>query len=106
MEGTAGGESLEILDVGFEDANIAIVEALRGAAALLHFRIAGGGAGIDQNIADAKLFDEAERFLACAGADGEHADHRADAKYDAQSGEEGPGFLRAEVGEGLTEIGQ
>ena len=104
VQGTAGGESLEILDVSFEDAHVAVVEALRGAPALLHFRIAGGRTGIDEDIADAELFDKAERFLAGAGADGEHTYDRADAKYDAESGEERPRLLGAEVGEGLAEI--
>ena len=101
-----GGESLEILDVGVEDADVAVVRAGGRAAALLHFRLAGGGAGIDEDVADAELLDEAERFLACAGADGEHTDDGADAEDDAEGGEEGAGLLGAQVGEGLAEVGK
>ena len=56
------------------------------ATPLLQFLLAGGGPRIDEHIAHAELFDEAERFLARSGADGEHADHRAHAEHDAQRG--------------------
>jgi hypothetical protein len=45
VQGTAGGEGFEGFDVGVEDADIAVGEAGRGAAALLEFLLAGGGAG-------------------------------------------------------------
>src|ERR1035441_9729423 len=54
-----------------------------GAAALLEFLLAGGGAGFDEDVADAELLDEAEGFLAGAGADGEHADDAADAREES-----------------------
>src|ERR1019366_4204348 len=76
------------------------------AAALLEFLLAGGGAGIDQDVADAELFNEAEGFLAGAGADGEHADDTADAEDDAEGSEESAGLLGAQVGDGLAEVGE
>ena len=41
-----------------------------------------------------------------AGADGEHADDGADAEDDAERGQQRAGLLRAEVGEGLADIGE
>src|ERR1019366_8384319 len=76
------------------------------AAALLEFLLAGGRAGIDQDVADAELFNEAEGFLAGAGADGEHADDAADAEDDAEGSEESAGLLGAQVGDGLAEVGE
>ena len=105
MEGTAGGQGFEGFDVGAEDADIALGEAGRGTAALLEFLLAGGGPGFHQDIANAELLDEAQGFLARAGADGQHADHRADAEDDAQSGEQGTGLLGAEVGQSLADVG-
>ena len=106
VQGAAGGEGLEGFDVGFEDADVAGGEAGGGAAALLEFLLAGGGAGFDEDVADAKLLDEAEGFLAGAGADGEHADDAADAEDDAEGGEQGAGLLGAQVGDGLAEVGE
>src|ERR1039458_9014058 len=75
-------------------------------SALLEFLLAGGGAGFDEDVADAELLDEAEGFLAGAGADGEHADDAADAEDDAEGGEQGAGLLGAEVGAGLADVGE
>ena len=101
MEAFARRESFDGIDVGFQDANIALGEARGGPAALLQLLIAGGGARFDEYIADAELFDEAERFGAGAGADGEHADDRADTEDDAQSRKNAARFLREEVLAGL-----
>src|ERR1039457_5760410 len=106
VEGFAGGEGFEGFDVGFEDADVAVGETGGGAAALLEFLLAGGGAGFDEDVADAELLDEAEGFLAGAGADGEHADDAADAEDDAEGGEQGAGLLGAEVGAGLADVGE
>src|ERR1039458_2473123 len=106
MEGVAGGEGIEGFDVGFEDTDIAVGETRGRAAALLEFLLAGGGAGIDEDVADAELFNEAEGFLAGAGADGEHADDAADAEDDAEGSEESAGLLGAQVGDGLAEVGE
>src|ERR1039458_7128734 len=106
MEGVAGGEGLEGFDVCFEDTDVAVGEARGRAAALLEFLLAGGGAGIDEDVADTELFDEAEGFLAGARADGEHADDAADAEDDAEGSEESAGLLGAQVGDGLAEVGE
>ena len=74
------------------------------AAALLEFLLAGGGAGIDEDVADAELFNEAEGLLAGAGADGEHADDAAHAEDDAESGEESATLLGAQVGDGASRM--
>ena len=63
VHGAAGGERFERFDVGLEDAHVALGEPGRGAAALLEFLLAGGGARIDEDVAHAELLDEAERFL-------------------------------------------
>ena len=68
MQGAAGGEGFEGFDVGFEDADVAVGESGGGAAALLEFLLAGGGAGFDEDVADAELLDEAEGFLAGAAS--------------------------------------
>src|ERR1019366_2829466 len=52
VEGFAGGEGLKGFDVGFEDTDIAVGETWGRAAALLEFLLAGGRAGIDQDVAD------------------------------------------------------
>ena len=64
VQGAARGERFEGLDVGFEDAHVALGESGRGAAALLEFLLAGGGAGFDEDVADAELLDEAQGLLA------------------------------------------
>src|ERR1039457_5167497 len=106
VQGFAGGEGIEGFDVGFEDTDIAVGETWGRAAALLEFFLAGGGAGIDQDVADAELFNEAEGFLAGAGAYGEHADDAADAEDDAEGSEESARLLSAQVGDGLAEVGE
>src|ERR1035437_6628272 len=106
VEATAGGEGFEGFDIGFEDADVTGGESGGGAAALLKFLLAGGGAGFDEDVADAELLYEAERFLAGAGANGEHTDDAADAEDDAEGGEQGSGLLGAEVGDGLAEVGE
>src|ERR1017187_9519052 len=106
VKGFAGGEGFEGFDVGFEDADVAVGEAWGGAAALLEFLLAGGGAGFDEDVADAELLDEAEGFLAGAGTDGEHADDAADAEDDTEGGEQGTGLLGAEVGAGRADVGE
>src|ERR1017187_4892669 len=104
VQGFAGGEGLEGFDVGFEDTDIAVGETWGRAAALLEFLLAGGGAGIDQDVADAELFNEAEGFLAGAGADGEHADDAADAEDDAEGSEQSAGLLGAQVGDDASHM--
>ncbi len=104
MHGAARGKGLEGLDIGVEDADVAGGESGRGAAALLKFLLAGGRAGFDEDVAHAELFDEAQRFLAGTAADGEHADDAADAEDDAEGGEQGAGFLSAQVGDGLSNV--
>ncbi len=106
MQAAARGDQLDGVDVGFKDAHVALGETGRGAAALLQFLIAGGRPGFDEQIADAELFDEAQGFLARAGADGEHPDDRADAEDDAERGQHGAGLLRPQVLGGEAEIGE
>src|SRR5439155_25543583 len=106
VEGAAGRQGFEGFDVGLEDADIALGEARRGAAALLQFLLAGGGARIDEDIANAQLLDEAQGFFAGAGADGEHPDHRAHTEDDTEGGEQGASFLGAEIGGRLPDIGE
>jgi hypothetical protein len=84
---------------------LALGEAGRGTATLLELLLAGGGAGFHQDVANAELLDEAQGFLAGAGADGQHANHGADAEDNAQSREQGAGLLGAEVGQSLADIG-
>ena len=50
------------------------------------------------------MLDESQGFLARAGADGQHADHRAHAEDDAERGEKSAGLLRAQVVGGQREI--
>src|SRR6202034_56051 len=69
VQGSPGGLDFEIFNVGLEDAGVAVGESGRRAAALLQLLLTGGGTGIDQNIADAKLLDKAERLFARSGAD-------------------------------------
>src|ERR1035441_2498572 len=64
------------------------------------------GAEIHQDVADAELFNEAEGFLAGAGAYGEHADDAADAEDDAEGSEQSARLLSAQVGDGLAEVGE
>ena len=96
----------EGFDVGVEDADIALGEAGRGTAPLLEFLLAGGGPGFHQDVANAELLDEAQGFLARAGADGQHANHRAYAEDNAQSRQQGPRLLGAEVGQSLADVGR
>src|ERR1019366_4742251 len=79
-------------------------EARRIAAALLQFFLAGGGPRFHQHIAHAQLLDEPQGFLARAGADGQHADHRADAENDAQRGQQRARFLGAQIIECLRGV--
>ena len=64
------------------------------------------GPRIDQHIAHAQLLDEAQRLLAGAGADGQHADHRADAEHDAQRRQQRSRLLGAQIGERLGQISE
>ena len=93
----AGGEGFERFDIGFEDADVALRESGGGAAALLELFVAGGGAGIDEDVAHAQLLDEAQGLLARAGADGQHADDGTDTEDDAERGEQGARLLGAQV---------
>ena len=104
MQRTARREHLEPGDVGFEDARVALGKSRRRAPPLLQLLAAGGRPRLDQNVAHAELFDEPQRLLARAGADGEHADHRADAEHDAQRGQQRPDRLRPQVFEGNPQI--
>src|ERR1022692_544786 len=106
MVATASSYIVSPVAMGAVAADVAVGETGGGAAALLEFLLAGGGAGFDEDVADAELLDEAEGFLAGAGADGEHADDAADAEDDAEGGEQGAGLLGAEVGAGLADVGE
>ena len=106
MQSAAGGDRLDRFDIGLEDADVAVGEAGRGAAALLKFLLAGGGARIDQDVAHAQLLDEAQGLFLGAGADGQHPDDRADAEDDAQGREQRARLLRAQVGQRLADVGE
>ena len=104
MHGAARGEQFESVDISAQNARVAIGEAGGRAAALLELLTAGGGPGIDQDIADAELFDEAEGFLFRARADGEHSNDGADTEDDAQSGEQGASLLGPQIGQRLSDV--
>jgi hypothetical protein len=106
MHGAAGGELVQVFDIGFQDADIAIGKAGRSPAPLLQLGLAGGGTRLDEKIANAQLLDEAQRFLLRAGPDGEHADHRADAEHDTERGQQRARLLRAQVVHGLPHVGE
>ncbi len=54
--------------VGGEDADVTLGEPRRGAPPLLLLFLTGGGPRLNQNIADAQLFNEPQRFFSCAPA--------------------------------------
>ncbi len=106
MHRAPGGELVQILDISFQDADIAIGEAGRSPAPLLQLSLAGGGAGLDEQIANAQLLDESQRLLFCAGPNGQHADHRADAEHDAERRQQSASLLRAQIVRGLPHVGE
>ncbi len=101
-----GRQRFQLLDVGRQDAHVAVGESRRIAAALLQFLLAGGGPRLHQHIAYPQLFNEAQGFLARTGADGQHADHRAHAENDTQRGQQRTRFLGAQVIESLRGVGE
>ncbi len=89
-----GDKRFEGIDIAFENAHVTFGEAGGRAAALREFLVTGSGTRFDKEIAYAQLFDKAQRFGTCAGADGQHGDDCADAEDNAEGGENAAGFLR------------
>src|SRR4051812_48225923 len=97
MERLANREHLDGVDVRAEDADVAVVQSLRGLTAFEKLVAIHSLTGVDQDVADAELLDETQRLLARAGADGEHPDDRADAEDDAQRCQYGARLLRTQI---------
>src|ERR1039458_1890727 len=106
MHGAARRQQFDGFDVGLENADVAIGKTGRRFAALLQGFHTGGGPRIDEDVAHAKLLDEAERLLLGAGANGQHPDHGANAEDDAEGGEQGAGLLRPQVGHSWADVGK
>ena len=104
VHAAASGDHLEIVNIGFEYADVALGKAGRRPAALLQFLIAGGGARFDQEVANAEGFDETQGLLASAGADREHADDGTNSEDDTQRGEQRSCLLSPEIGGGQSNV--
>lgn len=59
-----------------------------------------------QEVADAEFFDKAQRLLARARPDGEHADHGSHSEDDSQSREQGADLLLAQALGRAGEVGE
>jgi hypothetical protein len=104
MQRAPGGQGFDRVDIGVDYPDIPFRQSRGRSPALLKLFVAHGGAGIDQDIADTQLLDEAQRLLPGSGADRHHADHGTDAKHNAERGEQRSRLLRAQVSECLAEI--
>jgi hypothetical protein len=105
-ERSAGRDQFNGVDVRLQNAHVAFSKTGRDAPPLLQLLIVGGRLGIDENVADAELFDELQRLLTRAGADRQHADHAAHAEDNAHRGEQGAQLLRAQIGNRLQQVAE
>ena len=101
---SARRDQLQRIDIGLQNAHIALGQPRRRAPPHLELLGPAGGPRFHQQIAHTQFFDKTQRFLARARSDRQHADHRAYAEDHAKPGQRRADFLRQEIFRGQRQV--